>query len=224
VSNSLWPHELQHAKVPYPSLSPVVCWISCLLSRWCHPTISSSVTLFSSCLQSFPVSESFPASRLFASGGQNIGASASTLDLPMNIQGWFPLGLTGLISLQSKGLPRVFSSTTVQKHQFFRAQPALWSSCHIMYMTTGKTIALTMQTFVGKVMSLFFNMLSRFVIAFLPRNNCLLTRYFICLMCFTIMEVGIKIPVSQMKKVRFRKPLQDLPAAGQICTPRSVWL
>ena len=96
--------------------------------------------------------------------------------------------------LAVQGTPRVFSSTTVRKHQFFSAQPALWSSSYIMYMTTGKTIALTMGIFVGKVMSLFFNMRSKFVIAFLSRSNCLLTRYFICLMCFKIMEVGIKNP------------------------------
>ena len=98
--------------------SPRACWESCPLSRWCHPTISSFLAPFSSCLQSFPVSGSFPLSLLFTSGGQIIGASASASVLPMNIQGWFPLGLTGLISLQSKGLPRVFC-TTVWKHEFF---------------------------------------------------------------------------------------------------------
>ena len=114
-------------------------------------------------------------SQFFASGGQNIGASASPSVLPMNIQGWFPLGFTGLISLQSKGLSRVFSNTTIQKHQFFSAQPSLWSNSRIhMWLTTGKTIALTRQTFVVKVMSLLFNMLSRFVIAFLRRSKCLL--------------------------------------------------
>ena len=106
-----------------------VCSNSYLLSRWYHPTISSSVTLFSSCLQSFPASGSFPMSQFFASGGQSIGASASVL--PINIQDWFPLGLTGLISLQSKGLWRVFSNTTVQKHQFFSAQLSLCSNSHI---------------------------------------------------------------------------------------------
>ena len=115
----------------------------------------------------------FPVSCLFTSGGQSIGVSASASVLPMNIQGWFSLGLTGLISLLSKGLPRVFSNTTVQNHQFFSAQPFLWSSSH-PYMTTGKTIALTARTFVNKVISLLLNMLSRFVIAFLPRSKCLL--------------------------------------------------
>ena len=113
--NSFCPHGLQHAR--RPSLSPWVCSNSCPLSQWWHPTISSSVTLFSSCPQSFPLSESFPMNRLFASGSQSIGASVSVL--LMNIQGWFPLVLTGLISLLSTGLSGVFSSTTVWKHQFF---------------------------------------------------------------------------------------------------------
>ena len=126
-----------------------------------------------SCLQSFPASGSFPVSWLFTSGGQNIGASDSASVLPVNIQGGFPSGLTGLISLLSKGLSRVFSNTIVQKHQFFSTQLSLWSKSHI-HMTTGKTVALTRWTFVSKVMSLFFNMLSRFVIPFLPRSKCLL--------------------------------------------------
>ena len=130
VSNCLWPHGLQHTRLPCPLLSPGVCSNSCPLSQWCHPTISSSVTPFSSCPQSFPASESFPISWLFASGGQSIGASASTSVLPMNIQGWFPLELTGLI-LRSKGLSIVFSSTTVQKHQFFNAQLSSWFNSHI---------------------------------------------------------------------------------------------
>ena len=110
--------------------SPRACSNSCALSQWYQPTISSSVIPFS-CLQSFPVSGSFPMSRLFASTGKSIGASASASVLSMNIQGWFPLGLTRLISLQFKGLSRVFSSTTVQKHQFFGPQPSLWSNFHI---------------------------------------------------------------------------------------------
>ena len=137
--------------------------------QWCHPTISSAVTPFSACPQSFPVYGSFPTSQLLASHGQSNGASASASVLPMNIQGWFPLGLTGLISLLSKGLWRVFSSTTVRKHQFFFTVQLLRP-----YMTTGKTIALTLWNFVGKVMSLFFNTLYRFVIAFLPRSKCVL--------------------------------------------------
>ena len=122
VSNSLWPHGLQNTRIPCPSSSHRVYSNSRLLSRWCHPTISSSVVPFSSCLQSFPASGTFLMSQLFSSCGQSIGASASVSIFPMNIQGWFPLGLTGLISLQSKGLLRVFSSTIVQKHQFFGAQ------------------------------------------------------------------------------------------------------
>ena len=124
-------HGVQHARPPCPSPTPGACWNSWPLSWWCHPTISSSAVPFSSCLQSFPASGSFPMSRLFASGGQSIGASASATVLPMNIQGRFPLGLTGFISLLSKGLSRVFSSTTVEKHQFFGTQPSLWSSSHI---------------------------------------------------------------------------------------------
>ena len=116
VSDSLQPCELQHARLPCPSPSPTVCSDSCPPSQWCHPTISSSVARFSPCPQSFPASGSFPMSRLFTSGGQSIGASALALVLPMNIQGWFPFKLTGLISLQSK---RLFSSTTVWRHQFF---------------------------------------------------------------------------------------------------------
>ena len=116
VSNSLWLHALQHARLPCPSPSPGARSNSCPLSWWYHPTISFSVIPFSSCLQSFPASGSFPMSQFFASGGQRTEASATALVLPMNIQGWFHLGLTGLISLQSKGLSRVFSNTTVQKH------------------------------------------------------------------------------------------------------------
>ena len=125
VSDSLPPHELQHARPPCPSPTPGVYSNSCPLSRWCHPAISSSVIPFSSCPQSLPASESFPMSQLFTSGGQSTGVSASASVLPMNIQDWFPLGWTGWISLQSKGLSRFFSSTTVQKHQFFGAQLSL---------------------------------------------------------------------------------------------------
>ena len=116
MSDSLWPCELQHARLPCPSPTPRTCSNSCPSSRRCYPTISSSVVPLSSCLQSFSASGSFPMSQLFASGGQNIGASASASVLPMDIQTWFPLGLTGWISLQSNRLSRVFSNTTVQKH------------------------------------------------------------------------------------------------------------
>ena len=131
MSDSLWPHALWHARLLCPSLSPRVCSHSCPLSRWCYLTISSSVTPFSFCLWVLPASGCFPVSLLFVLGDQSFGSSALALVLPMNIQGWFPLGFAGLISLQSKGLSRVFSSATVQKHQFFSTQPSLWSSSHI---------------------------------------------------------------------------------------------
>ena len=158
MSNSLQPHGL-NARLSRPSLSPRLCSNSCPLNQWCHLTISSSAVPFSSCLHSFPASGAFPLSWLFASGGKRIGVSASASVLPMNIQDCFPLGLTGLI-LQSKGFSRVFSNTTVQKHWFFGAQSSLWSNSHNLYMTTGKTIALTIRTFVGKVMAPLFNTLS----------------------------------------------------------------
>ena len=119
---------------------PRICSNSCPLSQWCHLSISSSVVPFSSCFQSFPASGSFPVSHLFPSGGQSIGASASVL--PVNIKGWFLSGLTGSISLQSKGLSRVFSNTTVQKHQFFSAQPSLWSSSYIRTWLLEKPVRL----------------------------------------------------------------------------------
>ena len=122
MSDSLQLHGLQHTRLPCPSPTPRAYSNSCPLSQWCHPTISSSVIPFSSCLQSFPASGSFPMSQLFASGGQSIVVSASASVLPMNIQDWFPLGWIGWISLQSRGLLRVFFNTTVQKHQFFSAQ------------------------------------------------------------------------------------------------------
>ena len=125
VSDSLQPHGLQHARLPCPSPTPRVYSNSRSLSRWCHPTISSSVIPFSFCLQSFPASGSFPKSQFFISDGQSIGVSASASVLPMNIQDWFPLGLTGWISLQPKGLWRVFSNTTAQRHQFFGTQLSL---------------------------------------------------------------------------------------------------
>ena len=125
MSNSLWLRGLQHARLPCPSPTPGACSNSCLLSQWCHPTISSSVIPFSSCLQSSIASGSFPVSQFLISGGPSIGVLASASVLLINIQDWFPLGWTGLISLQSQGLSRVFSNTTVQKHQFFDAQLSL---------------------------------------------------------------------------------------------------
>ena len=131
VSNSLRPHELQHASLPCSSPTPGIHPNPCPSSQWCHPTISSYVVPFSSCPQSLPASGSFPVSQLFARGGQSIGASASTSVLLMNTQDWSPLGWNGWISLQSKGLSRVFSNTTVQKHQFFGAQLSSQSNSHI---------------------------------------------------------------------------------------------
>ena len=131
VSDSLRPHELQHTRPSCPSPTPGVYPNSCPLNRWCHPTISSSVVPFSSCLQSFPASGSFQMSQLFASCGQSTGVSASTSDLPMNTQDWSPLEWTGWISLQSRELSRVFSNTTVQKHQFFGTQLSSQSNSHI---------------------------------------------------------------------------------------------
>ena len=131
VSNSLRSHGLQHPRLPCPSPSPRVCSKSCPLSQWCHLTITSSVVPFSFCSQSFPAPGSFPTSQLFESGGQTTGVSASASVLPMNIQDWFPLRLTDLISVQSNGLSRVFSNTTVQKHQFFSAHLSSQSNSHI---------------------------------------------------------------------------------------------
>ena len=170
---TLW-DPMEHAKTPCPSSSPWVCSNSCPLSQWCHPTISSSVVPFSSCLPSFPASGSFQMRQFFTSGGQSIGASASASVLPTNIQDWFPLGLTGWISLQSKGpfksllQHHSLKASILQHSAFFMVQ---LSHPH---MTTGKTIALTICIFVGKVTSLLLNMLSRFVIAFLPRSKRLL--------------------------------------------------
>ena len=130
MSNSLWPHGLQQVMLPWPPLYPGVCSNSCPLSQWCCLTILTSANPFSFCLHSFPALGSFPMNWLFASGGQSIGSSASTSVLPMNIQGWFPLRLTSLISFQYKRLWRVFSSATIQK-QFFGIQPSLWSNSYI---------------------------------------------------------------------------------------------
>ena len=160
----MWPHGLWHARLPCQSPIPRACSNSCPSSWWCHPTISSSVVPFSSCLQCFTASGSFPMSQFFTSGGQSIGASASVL--PMNIQDRLPLGWTGLISLVQGTL-----KSLLQHHS--SKVSILWYSAFFIvqlshpYMTTGKTTALTRQTFADKVMSLIFNMLSTFVIAFL---------------------------------------------------------
>ena len=129
MSDSLQPHGLQHTRLPCPSSSPRFCSHSWPLGWWCYLTISSSAALFSSCLQSFPASGPFTMSQLFTSGGQSFGAAASVL--PMSIQSWFPLGLSGLISLQSKGFSKVFSRSTVQNRQLFSTQPSWWFNSHI---------------------------------------------------------------------------------------------
>ena len=173
MSDSLQPHESQHARPPCPSPTPGIYPNSCPSSQWCHPAISSSVVPFSSCPPSLPASGSFPMSQLFAWGGQSIGVSASTSVLPMNTQDWSPLGWTGWTSLQYKGLSSLF------QHHSSKAS-ILWRSAFFTvqlshpYMTTGKTIALTKRIFVGNIMSLLSNMLSRLVITFLPRSKHLL--------------------------------------------------
>ena len=155
MSDFLQLNGLQHARLLCPPLSPRVCSNSCPLTWWCYSTILSSVTSFSSCPQSFPTSGSFLMRWLFPSGGKSIGPLASVL--PVNIQAWFPLGVTGLIFFQSKGLWRVFSSTTIWKHPFFDTQLSLWSNSQICTQLLGKTTALTIQTFVGWEVSLLFN-------------------------------------------------------------------
>ena len=173
VSSSLQLHGLQHTWLPCPLPTPGACTNSCLSSWWCHPTISSSVFPFSSRLQSFPESGSFPVSQYFPSGGQSTGISASTSVLPMNIQDWYPLRRTGWISLQSKGTLKSLQHHS-SKASILRLSAFFTIQLSHPYITTGKTIALTRQTFVGKVMSLLLNMLSRLVITFLPRSKRLL--------------------------------------------------
>ena len=171
--HSFWPCGPQHARPPCPSPTPGVYPDSCPLSWWCHPAISPSVIPFSFCPQSFPVSGSFPMSQLFTSGGQSIGVSASTSVLPMNTQDWFPLGLTGGSPCSPKALKSLLQYHS-SKASILRCSAFFIVQLSHPYMTTGKTIALTRQTFVGKVMSLLFNMLSRLVITFPPRSKHLL--------------------------------------------------
>ena len=173
VSNSLRPHVLQHARSPCSSPTPGVYLNSAPLSWWCHPAISSSVVPFSSCLHSFPASGSFPMSQLFTSGGHSIGVSASTPVLPMNTQDWSPLGWTGWISSQPKGLKSLLQHHSSKASIVWRSAFIIFQLSH-PYMTTGNTVTLTRWTFVGKVMSLLFNMLSRLVITFLSRSKRLL--------------------------------------------------
>ena len=175
MSDSLWSHGLQHARLLCPSLSPGVCSNSCPLSWWCHPTVSSSGAPFSSCPWSFPASRSFPMSWLFIPGGHSIGASASASVFPMNIQGWFPLGLTDFDLFAVQGTLK-----SLLQHHTWKVSVLQYSTLFSIvqlshpYMTTAKTIALIMWTFVGKVRSLLFNMLSRFVLALLTRGKHLL--------------------------------------------------
>ena len=173
MSDSLWPHGLQHARLPCPSPTPRAYSNSGPSSQWYHPTISSSVVPFSSCPQSFPASGSFQMSQFFASSGQSIGVSASTSVLPVNMQVWFPLGWTGWISLQAKTLKSLLQHHS-SKASILRCSAFFIVQLSHPYMTTRKTIALTRWTFVGKVMSLLFNVLSKLAIAFLLRSKCLL--------------------------------------------------
>ena len=160
MSNSLQPHGLHHSRPPCPSPTPRACSNSCPLSWWCHPTILPSVVLFSSFLQSFPASGSFPMRQFFSLGDQSIRVSALASVLPIYIQDWFPLGWTGWISLQSKGLSRVFFQHHSSKASILRCSAFLMVQLSHPYMTIGKTITLTRQTFISKLMSLLFNMLS----------------------------------------------------------------
>ena len=165
MSDSLWPHGLQHGRLPYPSLSPKVCSDSCPLSQWCYLTISSSASPFSFCLQSLPAPGSFLVHQLFVSSGQGIGASASASVLPMNIQGWFPLGLTGLISFQSKELWRIFSSTAIEGINSSTLSllygPILTSIHNYRKSQSFDYVDLHQQS----------DILSKFVMAFLPRSK-----------------------------------------------------
>ena len=171
MSNTLQPHGLQHARPPCPSPTPRVYSNSCPLSRWCHPTISSSVVPFSSCLQSFPGAGSFPMSQPFASGGQSTAVSTSTSVLPMNTQDWSPLGWTGWMDLLAvQGTLKTLLQHHSSKASILQCSAFFTVQLSHPYMTTGKPIALTRWTFVGKVKSLLFNMLSRLVITFLPRS------------------------------------------------------
>ena len=199
VTDSLWPHELQQARPPCPSPSPGVCPSSCLMHQWCHPTILSSDALFSFCPQSFPASGAFPMSWLFKLDDQNTGALASASLLPMNIQGLFPLRLTGLISLLSKGPSGVFSSTIVEGISSLAFcllyGPAL-TKVHDHWEDTW--------TFVSRVMSLIFNTLSRFVVAFLPRSNHLLISW-------------MQSPTAVILEAKKRKSVTNFPFSLSIC-------
>ena len=179
VSDSLRSQELQHARPPCPSPTPGVHSNSWASSQWCHPAISSSVVPFFSCPQSLPESGSFPMSQLFTWGGQSIGVSASASVLPMNIQDWSPLGWTGMDLLAVQGTRKSLLQLHSSKASMLQCSAFFTVQLSHPYMTTGKTIALTRWTSVGKVISLLFNMLSRLVITFLPRSKYLLISWFI---------------------------------------------
>ena len=201
VSDSLRSHELQHASPPCPSPTPGVYPNLCPLSRWCHPAISSSVIPFSSCPKSFPALGSFPMSQLFPWVGQSTGVSASTSVLPMNTQDWSPLGWTGWISLQSKGL------SSLLQHHSSKASIFLCSAFFPVQLShpymSGKTIALTRRTFVGKVVSLLLNMLSRLVITFLPRSKGLLISWLQLPPAVILEPQKIKSDIDNSKPVFF---------------------
>ena len=180
--DSLWPHGLQHARPPCPSPTPGVPSNSCPLSQWCHPTISSSVIPFSSHPQSFPASGSFPMGQFFTSGGQSTGVSASASVLPMDFQDWFPLGWTGLISLLSKGTLKSSFQYHSSKASILQCSASFLIQLSHPYMTTGKSIALTSKLF-GKVISLLFNTLSRFVLSFTYLKTQLPLSLFIVWLC-----------------------------------------
>ena len=192
MSDSLRSHGLQHARPPCPSSTPGVYTNSCPWSQWCHPTISSSVVPVSSCLQSFPASGSFPVNQFFTSGGQSIGVSALASLLPMNIQDWFPLGWTGWISLQSKGLSRVFFNTTVQFSSSVLS--VLYSPTLTSIHDYWKNHSFDQVDLNWQVTSLLFNLLSRLVIGFLPRSKCLLISWLQLPSAVTLEPKKIKSP------------------------------
>ena len=218
MSDSLWSHRLQHTRPPCPSPTPRVYSNSCPLSQWCHPTISSFVIPFSSCLQSFPASGSFQISQLFASGGQSIGVSASTSVLPMNTQDWSPLEWTGWISLTVQGTLKSLLQHHSSKASNLRCSAFFTVQLSHPYMTTGKTIALTKWTFVGKVMSLLFNMLSSLVITFLPKSKHLLIPWLQSPMWSTgegnvkaLRYACFENPMNSMKRQKDRTLKDELP-------------
>ena len=217
MSDCLQSHEPQHTRPPCPSPTPGVYPNSCPLSRWCHPTIWSSVVPFSSCPQSFPASGSFPMSQLFIWGGQSTGVSASTSVLPKNTQDWSPLGWTGWISFQSRD-----SQESSPTPQFILRRSAFFTvQLSHPYMTTGKTITLTRWTFVGKVMSLLFNMLSRLVITFLPKSKHLLISWMQSpsAVILEILEIMIlKLPMWSLCYIHKLKSGVVIQKGGEIFT------